>query len=81
LIDFVTVPRSELEWLHHQYLSPLNGIRDIAQCLVQDWGYNHVDYPGLLDELEASTWEAFVEAAHDVMRTHGLRGPADKEGR
>lgn len=68
---------SDAEWLWRQYLSPLNGMRDIAEFMVNEWGYSCADYPGLLDELEAATWEAFSDAARDVMREHGLRGPAD----
>lgn len=74
-----TVWRKDLDYLHRQYLSPLDGIRDIAESMVREWGYDPADWPGLLEDLEASTWEAFSDTARDVMRDHGLRGPADPQ--
>jgi hypothetical protein len=71
------VSRDELQMLHRQYLSPLDGIRDIAASMVRDWGYDPADHPGLLDVLEAGAWEAFSDTVHDIMRDRGLRGPAD----
>lgn len=67
------------EWLAQQYLSPLFGMRQIAASLVRDWGYEPAEHPALMDELEAAVSEVCVDTAYEVMREHGLPGPADRE--
>jgi hypothetical protein len=66
------------QWLNRNASSPLNGLRNIAADLVEEWGYNPAEHPGLMDALEMACWEAFSDTAREVMREHGLTSPDDQ---
>lgn len=75
----MTTYNEKIAALLEHWISPLNGLREVWADLVIQWGYDPADYPALIDELEMACWEAASETAYEVMREHGLVGPADHE--
>ncbi|MCX4405931.1 MULTISPECIES: hypothetical protein [unclassified Streptomyces] len=72
MTDFVTLPRSDFEWLLACYWSPLSGMHDVAENLLIEWGHDPAGHPELVDAMELELSGALIETAADVMREHGL---------
>ncbi|MEV4227288.1 hypothetical protein AB0J81_09290 [Streptomyces bobili] len=70
--QYVTLPRSDYEWLVGCYWSPISGMHDLAAKLVAEWGHDPADHPELVDVLELELSGALIETAADLMRDHGL---------
>ncbi|OMI34446.1 hypothetical protein [Streptomyces sparsogenes] len=70
--QYVTLARSDYEWLLACYWSPLTGMRDVAANLITEWGHDPADHPELLDDMEIELSGALIDTAADLMRDRGL---------
>jgi hypothetical protein len=71
--NYVTLARSDYDWLNSCYWSPISGMRDVAENLLIEWGHDPAAHPALLDAMELELSGALIETAADLIRDHGLR--------
>ncbi|MEX5711887.1 hypothetical protein AB1484_27230 [Parafrankia sp. FMc6] len=52
----------------------------VVEDLIKDWGYDPAEHGDLVRATATTILEDAVDTAYELMRKHGLRGPADVTG-
>lgn len=59
------------------YTLEIGEMEGMVEDLIKDWGYDPAEHADFVRATATAILEDAVDTAYELMRKHGLRGPAD----